>query len=124
MSLAILASVAAYLLTSVCAITLVRRRGPNRHLRLLTVVIGLLPLVQVLTLLRDRALGDLVLFRQAAENIDLVMAYLCLFAIYLIDRESRDRRRTDMQLRLAEQERAPQPAPPPSALVHRAHTAS
>lgn len=124
MSLAILASVAAYLLTSVCAITLVRRRSPNRHLRLLTVVIGLLPLVQVLTLLRDRALGDLVLFRQAAENIDLVMAYLCLFAIYLIDRESRDRRRTDMQLRLAEQERAPQPAPPPSALAHRAHTAS
>lgn len=92
MTSAIVASVTAYLLMGVCAVWLLRKQGGNRRLRGVIVLVGLMPVVEGIGLLKEKSLAD------------LVVGGMCLGAFYLLDEESRDRKRTDMRLRLVEQE--------------------
>jgi hypothetical protein len=102
---AILSSVVAYLLSSACALLLVRRRFRNPRLRGLSIVIGMLPLLQALSLLNQRGL-NLFGLNHVTDLVDLFVSMLCLWSIHLLDVESRDRQQTDMKLRLVESEAA------------------
>jgi amino acid transporter len=120
MTLAVLFSLIAYSLTALCSIFIIRRRISTRRLRMLMVVVGLLPLVQCLTLLRNKAIWLTSTLNTISDMTDLIVGALCLYAIYLIDVESRDRKRTDMQLRLVESETIPATKPhPPQWLAQR-----
>jgi hypothetical protein len=97
---AIFCSILAYLLTTLCAFTLLRRSGYNRRLRILMVVIGILSLCQAVNLLGN--VGVWVVNNRVASHVDLFVGYVCLVAIYILEKEARDRKRTDMRLRLVE----------------------
>ncbi|MBL8216770.1 MAG: hypothetical protein JNK87_38980 [Bryobacterales bacterium] len=99
---AILSSVVAYLLTSACAILLVRRRFTNPRLRGLTMVIGMMPFLQAVSLLSERGVGFLGLRNEIGDLVDLFVSLLCLWSIHLLDEESRDRRSVDLRMRLME----------------------
>jgi hypothetical protein len=105
MTLAILSSLIAYAVTTLCAVVLLRRRGPNWRLRWLGVVMGVLPLLEAYMLLWDRGIV-LAPNRMIADLLNLAISALCLIAIRLLDVENRDRQRTDIQLRLIESETA------------------
>jgi ABC-type glycerol-3-phosphate transport system permease component len=101
---AIISSVIAYLLTSACALLLVRRRFNNKRLRLLTMVIGMMPFLQAIMLLSERGLLQFGLSNEIPDLIDLFVSMLCLWSIHLLDVEIRDRQRMDVKLRLVESE--------------------
>lgn len=109
---AIFPMVAANLITTGCALLLVRR-GPSPRLRLLTLSVGLLALSQNAHFLYSQGIwsgGDLY-FRQLHHSL---VAGLSLLAIYLLGSEIHDRNLTDRKLRLAEHEiphAGAQPAP-------------
>jgi hypothetical protein len=101
---AILSSVVAYLLTSACAILLVRRRFSNPRLRGLTMVIGMMPFMQAVSLLSERGVAFLGYRNEISDLVDLFVSLLCLWSIHLLDEESRDRHTVDVRMRLMESE--------------------
>jgi hypothetical protein len=118
-------ALAAYLLTAVSAIAMLRRSA-NSRIRFLTFVVGLLPLCQTMLMLRDYGLFNIPMVGRAAELVELFVSAMCLSAIHLLNKESRDRRMTDAKLRLVEAE-VPNPGslqevPPPSWLWEQSTT--
>jgi hypothetical protein len=115
----------AYLLTAVSAIAMLRRSA-NGRIRFLTFVVGLLPLCQTMLMLREYGLFTMPMFGRAAELVELFVSALCLSAIHLLNKESRDRKLTDSKLRLVEAEvpcsRSLQEVPAPSWLCDEATT--
>jgi hypothetical protein len=101
---AILSSVAAYALTSFCAIALIRRRFSNKRLKQLALLIGLMPLLQAASLISTRQFRITGMANEITDFVDLFVSLLCLWSIYLIDKESRDRLTVDVKLRLVESE--------------------
>jgi len=109
MSFGIFGALVAYLLTAVCAIQMLRRPASTR-IRFLTCVVGLLPLFHAVLLLLDHGVPAETVIGRAAELVELFVSSLCLTAIHLLNKESRDRNVTDAKLRLVE---AAVPPPPP-----------
>jgi hypothetical protein len=107
MTPAILTPVAAYCLMSFFSVVVIRRRVHSPRLRTLTVVVGLLPLCQAAALLGGSLPRNWHFGGSPGDLVDSLMSLLCLFAVYLIDKESRDRKRADMRLRVAESETSP-----------------
>jgi hypothetical protein len=98
----------AYLLTAVCAIQMLRRPASTR-IRFVTSVVGLLPLCHAVLLLLDHGVPAETVIGRAAELVELFVSALCLTAIHLLNKVSRDRNVTDAKLRLVE---AAVPPPP------------
>src|SRR5580704_17930206 len=100
MSFANSAAIFAYLLTAVCSLV-VSKRSSNVMIRLLALIVGFLPLCQVLVLLgRHKILGTDI--AEVAGSLELLVGALGLTAIHLLNRENGDRRSTDKRLRVAE----------------------
>ncbi|MBI3684211.1 MAG: hypothetical protein HY235_27875 [Acidobacteria bacterium] len=90
-------------LAAACAIHFVRRKG-SRRLRMLTMSVGLMSLVQTAaTLYALLGVPVLVTVHQ------ILAAGLSFFAIYLLGQETYDRNLTDRRLRLAEHESSVRP---------------
>ena len=101
MSIWIGAALFAYGITIVCAL-MVARRSQNWRIRLLAFTVGLLPLCQAVILMANH---DILIGKQAArtaESLQLLVCALCLTAIHLLNKENRDRKGTDVRLRVAE----------------------
>lgn len=96
-------TVLAHLLTTGCALVLLRR-GPNRRLRLLTLAVGLMSLSQTITLLQSAGMWTPGVYTNGEHEV--LVGALSLLAIHLLGREIYDRNRTDMRLRLVEHETA------------------
>jgi hypothetical protein len=90
-----------YLLTTGCSVRLFPRL---RHWRLkfLDVVIGLAPLYQVVVLLTERNAWPFSASRQVGEYAELLVSSLFLVAIFILDLDGAERRRTEVHLRLIE----------------------
>src|SRR5438552_3148733 len=117
MTPAVLTSVTIYLVTALGALLWVRRRGLNQRLRLLALLVGLMPLLQAVTLLKDNGHWFANLNLPLGDIAPLLLGALCVCAVYLLDLEISDRRKTDMRLRLVEQETPFHTPPPVSARV-------
>jgi hypothetical protein len=100
------ASVFAYLITTVCAIALMRRSS-NRLIRFLSFSIGLPPLCQTVIILGSHGMWITPVIGHAAELLELPASALSLAALYLLNKENSDRRNTDSRLRVAEASPAP-----------------
>lgn len=101
MSIWIGAALFAYGITIVCAL-IVAKRSQNWRIRLLAFTVGLLPLCQAVILMANH---DIMIGQQAArtaESLQLLVCALCLTAIHLLNKENRDRKGTDVRLRVAE----------------------
>lgn len=101
MDLPVATSLFAYSLTIVCACILARRSS-NWRIRLLAFTIALLPLCQGTILLGEQRLWVSAAMGQAAESMELLVSALCLTAVHLLNKENRDRKETDVQLRIFE----------------------
>jgi hypothetical protein len=101
MSIWISSALTAYGITIVCAL-IVAKRSQNWRIRLLAFTVGLLPLCQGVILMANH---DILIGQQAArtaESLQLLICALCLTAIHLLNKENRDRKGTDVRLRVAE----------------------
>lgn len=110
LSPAIISSVLAYVITSICAVVIMRRRFTSKRLLWLTIVIGAMPLLQAMAILNQRGIHVFEIGNQIPDFVDLFVSLLCLWAVHLINVESRDRTRTDVKLRLVESEVQPMAA--------------
>lgn len=120
----VLTTILANLLSTGCAVLLVRR-GPSPRLRLLTMVVGLASLSQTAAFLHAQGIWQIGTGITTLHQ--LLVGALSLCAIHLLSREIRDRNLTDRKLRLTEHElvvlqnRAQQPvakvAPPPPPAI-------
>lgn len=109
MPLSIGSALVAYLLSVVCSLV-VAKRSSNWRIRLLALTVGLLPLCQAVILLGRHQIWLSIEAAEMAESLELLVSALCLTAIHLLNKENRDRRHTDVRLRVAE-------ATPPSQTV-------
>jgi heme A synthase len=75
------------------ALVWVRRRGSNQRLRLLAVLVGLLPVLQTIILLKENGYWFRGLNFPLADVIHLLVGALCVCAMYLLDLEISDRRK-------------------------------
>ncbi|MBI3683864.1 MAG: hypothetical protein HY235_26110 [Acidobacteria bacterium] len=91
----------AYLVTSACAVTL-SRRSSNWRIRLLTLVLGVVPICQLVMILSYSKAISLPTASVVAEAIQWLISVFCLSAVHLINRENTDREQTEVRLRLAE----------------------
>jgi hypothetical protein len=101
MSLSIASALLAYLLCVVCAFV-VSKRSSNWRIRLLALTVGLLPLCQAVVLLGRNHLWLSTAVGEVAEALELLVSALCLTTIHLLHQENRDRKNTDVRLRVAE----------------------
>jgi hypothetical protein len=101
LTISTLAALTAYSITALSALVLIRRAS-NRRIRFLGVSIGLLPLCEVVSILRAQDLlpGDPA--PHSLEMVQLAASAFALTTVHFLNRENRDRRNADMQLRLAE----------------------
>jgi hypothetical protein len=109
MSLSIGSALVAYLLSVVCSLV-VAKRSSNWRIRLLALTVGLLPLCQAVILLGRHQIWLGVEAAETAESLELLVSALSLTAIHLLNKENRDRRNTDVRLRVAEATPPPQTA--------------
>jgi hypothetical protein len=102
----------AYVLTMVCSLILARRSS-NWRIRLLSFTVGLLPLCQAVQLLGRNQIWISREVAEITEPLELLVCALCLTAIYLLQKENVDRKKTDASLRIIEagQEKAAQGGP-------------
>jgi len=96
----------AYVVTMLCALV-VAKRSTNWRIRLLALTVGMLPLCQAVVLLASNHLWLSDQVAETAQGFELLVCALCLTAIHLLNKENRDRKHTDIRLRVAES--APQP---------------
>ncbi len=101
MSLAVGTAFVAYLLTGGCAVYL-HRRASNRRIRLLSFTVAVLALCRTLSILHDNGTSVASAFGNSLELLEVTASALSLTVIHFLNRENRDRRMTDMRLRLAE----------------------
>ena len=97
----ILTTILANLLSTGCAVLLVRR-GPTPRLRLLTLVVGLASLSQTAAFLHAQGIWHSG--TSVAQMHQLLVGALSLCALHLLSLEIRDRNLTDRKLRLTEYE--------------------
>jgi hypothetical protein len=97
----------AYVITIVSALV-VAKRSTNWRIRLLALTVGMLPLCQTVVLLASNHIWLSDQAAETAQGFELLVCALCLTAIHLLNRENRDRKDTDIRLRVAES--APQPS--------------
>lgn len=118
MPLSASAAVFAYLVTTACAILLMKRSS-NWRIRLLAFSIGLPPLCQSVILLGNHQVWITPLIGKAAELLELPVSALCLTAVYLLNKENASRKSTDARLRIAESSPTPRSAdqPVPSQII-------
>jgi hypothetical protein len=109
MSLSIGSALVAYLLSVFCSLV-VAKRSSNWRIRLLALTVGLLPLCQAVILLGRHRIWLGVEAAETAESLELLVSALSLTAIHLLNKENRDRRNTDVRLRVAEATSPPQTA--------------
>jgi hypothetical protein len=103
---AVSSAVFAYLMTTACAILLMRRSS-NWRIRLLAFSIGLPPLCQSVILLANHQVWMTPVMARTAEFLQLPASALCLTAVYLLNKENANRKNTDAMLRVAESSPAP-----------------
>jgi len=101
MSLTVGATIFAYMMTAAGAVILLERAS-NRRIRLLTCAVGLMPMCQALGLLRDHVGWVGPAMGNSVEMLQLAASCLSLASIHFLNRENRDRRSTDIRLRVAE----------------------
>jgi len=101
MSIWIGSALLAYGITIVCALV-VAKRSSNWRIRLLAFTVGLLPLCQAVVLLANNQIWLGHQAARTAESLELLVSALCLTAIHLLNKENRDRKGTDVRLRVAE----------------------
>ena len=94
-------TVFAYLVTTACAILLMKRSS-NWRIRFVAFSIGLLPLCQAIILLEQHHVWITADLRHTAEFMQLLASALCLAAVHLLNKENGDRKNTDVRLRVAE----------------------
>jgi hypothetical protein len=99
--LAASSAVFAYLITTACAILLMRRSS-NWRIRFLSFSIGLPPLCQSVILLGSHHMWITPMVGQAAEFLELPASAMCLTAVYLLNKENSNRKSTESRLRVAE----------------------
>ena len=87
MSSGTLGALAAYIVTTVCAL-LVLRRARSGWMRFLTAVVGLLPLCQTVLILRDGARWNVSAAGRNAEYLELLVSALCLAAIHFLNKRN------------------------------------
>lgn len=95
------ASLVAYSITGIAALSLIRRAS-NRRIRFLAVSIGLLPLCEAVSILRANGWLPGTPVQHSIEMVQLAASAFALAAVHFLNRENRDRRNADMRLRLAE----------------------
>jgi hypothetical protein len=117
MPLAASSAVFAYLITTACAIILMRRSS-NWRIRFLSFSIGLPPLCQSIILLGSHGMWITPVIGQAAEFLELPASAMCLAAVYLLNKENSNRKSTDNRLRVAEASPAPVNASLPGSGTH------
>lgn len=101
MTLPVFAAVFAYLLTTASAIVLMKRSS-NWRIRFLAFTVGLVPLCQSIILMADHKIWITPDAKHTAEVLELLVSALSLTAVYLLNKENRDRMTTDVRLRVAE----------------------
>ena len=101
MSIWIGSALLAYAITIVCALV-VAKRSSNWRIRLLAFTVVLLPLCQAVVLLANNQIWLGHQAASTAESLELLVSALCLTAIHLLNKENRDRKGTDVRLRVAE----------------------
>ena len=107
MPLFVSSAVFAFLVTTACAIVLMKRSS-NRRIRLLAFSIGLPPLCQSVILVGNHQAWIAPVIGRAAEFLELPASALCLAAVYLLNRENENRKTTDARLRVAEHSPVPE----------------
>jgi hypothetical protein len=95
------AALFAYIVTMLCAL-IVARRSTNWRIRLLALTVGLLPLCQAVILMSENHIWLGEQAARMAQLLQLLVCALCLTAIHLLNKENRDRKGTDVRLRVAE----------------------
>ena len=103
MSSGTLGTLAAYIVTTVCAL-LVLRRARSGWMRFLTAVVGLLPLCQTVLILRDGARWNVSAAGRNAEYLELLVSALCLAAIHFLNKRNAEPKATDSRLVTAKAE--------------------
>jgi hypothetical protein len=78
------------------------KRSTNWRIRFLAFAIGLAPLCQSIILLGNQHIWITPDIGHTAESLQLSDSALCLAALHLLNKENRDRRGTDVRLRVAE----------------------
>ena len=106
MPVIVFCAIFAYLVATACAIVLMKRSS-NWRIRFLAFAIGLAPLCQTIILLGNQHIWITPNIGHTAESLQLSDSALCLAALHLLNRENRDRKGTDVRLRVAE---APSPS--------------
>jgi len=96
----------AYVITMICALV-VAKRSQNWRIRLLAFTVGLLPLCQAATLMSANHIWLPEQAARVAQSLQLLVCALCLTAIHLLNKENRDRKGTDVRLRVAEAQQNP-----------------
>src|SRR5262249_48874596 len=88
-----------YLLSIGCALILARR-STNWRIRLLSFTVGLVPLCQTVQLLGRNRIWITKEVAEITEPLELLVGALLLTAIYLLQKENLDRKKTDVSLRI------------------------
>jgi hypothetical protein len=101
MPLIVFCAIFAYLVATASAIVLMKR-STNWRIRFLAFAIGLAPLCQSIILLGNQHIWITPDIGHTAESLQLSDSALCLAALHLLNKENRDRRGTDVRLRVAE----------------------
>ncbi len=101
MPIIVFCAIFAYLAATACAIVLMKR-STNWRIRFLAFAIGLAPLCQSIILLGNQHIWITPDIGHTAESLQLSDSALCLAALHLLNKENRDRRGTDVRLRVAE----------------------
>lgn len=104
MTIGIWGAFVAYLVTAGCGFLLMRRTA-NGRLRFLMAVVSVMPLVQAALLFGHQLAAGASAADHALELVELFVSALCLSAMHILNRESRERRIVTAKLRLAEAER-------------------
>jgi hypothetical protein len=80
----------------------VAKRSSNWRIRLLALTVGLLPFCQGVILLANNNIWLSHQYARTGESLELLVSALCLTAVHLLNKENRDRKGTDVRLRVAE----------------------